>query len=218
MEKTLTNEELIDIFDKLKKKEGNKLFLEKTLYNANLNLVNIYSKKYDLDRDDTMDLYNDIFGKIYTNVFEGKTKPSSFSIYIQTTMAKECLHRHALNNSKKDQEEIIPLMSSYVDSLASNKERAMQREEEVRRQSILIVITVLENISNNLNLRKKYNITKQEISIVRDFYGINDKNNVMTIIEIGQKYNKGELEVKAILHSAMKKIRKIEEFNVGVKF
>lgn len=217
MKKVMTEEQIEDIFSKLKSGDENVFFLESMLYNENLYLVEVYSKKYELNYDDVQDLYSDIFGKIYKNIIEGKTKASSFSRYIQTIMGKECLHRHALNSSQKDQEEIISLMSPYVENLASNKEKAIQREEEVKRESILIVITVLENISNDSNLRKKYDITKQEISIVRDFYGVNKNNTVMPIFNIAEKYGKSDLEIKAILHSAMKKIRKIDEFNIGVK-
>lgn len=87
------------------------------------------------------------------------------------------------------------------------------RDEEFNRQSLLMVISILDEIARDAELRKAYKITSVQISLVRDYYGINAKNISYTVTELAEKYAMSELMVKGLLRSGMEQIRKIEELD-----
>lgn len=214
LKQPLTNEELSEIFTALKSADGkeNRAKYEAKLYNAYKPFLAYYAKKYHVRRDDAIDLYNDVFSKFYNAVWDGKQRPETFGVFVQNNLARECLHIYAQKSSKiETKSESLANPKIAMEAIVTEERR--EKENAYNRQSVLMVISILDEIEHDEELRKIYSVTAGQIRVVKDFHGINSKNKAYTIEELAKKYNKSELEIKGLLSSGMKQIRKIEEFD-----
>ena len=214
LKQPFTKDELKDIFAAIKSsasKESSAKY-EAQLYNAYKPFLIKYAKKYKVRKDDAMDLYNDVFSKFYNAVWDGKQRPETFGVFVQNNLARECLHLYALKNSKmetKNESLTNPKIAMEASVVLARREK----ENDINRQSVLLVVSILDEIEHDEELRKMYNITINQIQVVRDYHGINSTNTTHSIEDLAKKYQKSELEIKGLLNSGMKQIRKIEEFD-----
>ena len=214
LEQPFTSEELSEIFTALKSADGkdNRAKYEAKLYDAYKPFLAYYAKKYHVRRDDAIDLYNDVFSKFYNAVWEGKQRPETFGVFVQNNLARECLHIYALKSSKVEtKSESLANPKIAMEAIVTEERR--EKENAYNRQSLLMVISILNEIEHDPELRQIYHITVAQIRVIKDFYGINKNNKVYSIEELAEKYQKSELEIKGLLNSGMKQIRKIEEFD-----
>lgn len=206
----LSHEELKHIFETLKK-SGDSV-LEKKLYDAYKPFLIKVAKDNGIEKSRATDLYNEVFSKLYDLIWRGKQKPENFGMLLQNTLAKECLHISAVQNEEISLQK-ESLTNQKIVREANIAEARRMRDEEFNRQSILMVISILDEIARDAELRKAYKITSVQISLVRDYYGINAKNISYTVTELAEKYAMSELMVKGLLRSGMEQIRKIEELD-----
>ena len=209
-----TQDELKELFAILKA-STNKEFsarYEAKLYNGYMPFLTYFAKKYKVRKEVAIDLYNDIFTKFFNAVWEGKQRPETFGIFIQNNLARECLHIYALKKSKKDiKSESLTNPKILMEAIITEASR--EKETAFNRQSLLMVVSILDEIERDKELRKMYNITVGQIKVVKDFHGINSTNTTYSIEELARKYEKSELEIKGLLNSGMKQIRQIEELD-----
>ena len=214
LKQPFTKDELKEIFVQLKNttNEEARAKYQALLYNAYMPFLTRFAKKYNVKDDVALDLYHDLFSKLYNTIWEGRQKPENFGIVLSNNLAKECLHAQALQNSGvRISSESLTNPKIAMEAIITEEKR--EKEKAFNRQSLLMVISILDEIEHDPELRQIYNITAGQIKVVRDFYGINEDNNVYDIEELARKYQKSELEIKGLLNSGMKQIRQIEEFD-----
>lgn len=206
----LTVDELEVIFNQLKSTSD--LSLQSELYNAYLPLVDLFAKKFELEHDDVHDLYNDVFSYIYNSVMQGVLNAKDYTMYFQNVMAKQCLNIQASNYDKANVTK-LSLSNRLIAREASAAVERRQKEQLIARQSILMVVSVLDEIAHDKELCQIYGLDEIHIAMVRDFHGINKTNTSYKLPEIAKKYNISESRAQAMLVATLKKIREIEELD-----
>ena len=201
-------EELERIFAQLKQK--NEVVLQSRIYNAYLPLIGLMSKKFEVNEDDIHDIYNDVFSYVYNSVMRDVISAKDFTVCFQNLMAKQCV------NKKTDKQNNVTKESLSSRLIVQETERVLaerEKSQEIARRSLLMVVAILEKISNDPQLAKEYGLDKEHIKMIRDFHGINRENKSLKLIEIAQKYNITEARAKAMLVAGLKKFRELEELD-----
>jgi len=149
---------------------------------------------------------------MYNSVMQGILNAKDYTMYFQNVMAKQCLNMQASSYDKVDITK-LSLSNRLIAREASVAAERRKKEQLIARQSILMVVSVLDEIAHDKELCQIYGLDEVHIAMVRDFHGINKTNTSYKLPEIAKKYNISESRAQAMLVATLKKIREIEELD-----
>lgn len=204
----LSTEELEQLFAQIKK--GNTKRAEAKIYGAYLPYVEEYAKKYEIKADQAQDIFTDIFCFLYNNVVNEVISPSDFAVSFDKLMAKQCGKIKSASSVFKSE----MLSMSYARKVAKTDAEQLKKaqEDEFATQSLLFVVQVLNELQANPELAAEKGLNEEKIAMIKDFYGINRENRRYSAVEISAKYGESGTRARAMLVSALKAIREMNEF------
>ena len=104
------------------------------------------------------------------------------------------------------------LKQSYSNSSDFNTMRKDVAKQEFMHQSLMFTVDFLNEISHNSELATKYGLDETKINMVKDHVGLNGEDRPLDYHQIASKYGVSESRAVAMVASALKTIRHINEF------
>ena len=204
----LSTEQLEQLFAQIK--EGKNKHAEAKIYNAYLPYVKLYADKYGIKKDQVQDIFTDIFCFLHNNVINEVISASDFNLSFEKLMSRHC---EDFKSSKPAFNSELMSMS-YARRIAKTdaEQSKKAQEDEFATQSLLFVVQILNELQVNPELAAEKNLSEEKIAMSKDFYGINKEHRRYSPTEIAAKYGESGTRARAMLVSALKAIREMEEF------